>query len=267
MNNRLNIYLLRGLTRESGHWGSFIRLLQEDIPGVKVHLLDLPGSGKYVAESASTDIRKMVDFMRKDTIGQLPGNNGPNIICATSLGGMVASDWVIRYNTDFQGLVIINSSFKYICRSSERAMKGVRWDMLKILFAFSVRKREALIIKINSNKPEGYDILTDEWVKIQEKRKMSRMNILRQTIAGVTYGIKNEKPGIPLLIIGSRGDRMVCTECIKKIHAAFGGTLIWHPDAGHGLPIDDPRWLSLRIADWCMAQYNELKKTKDVSEI
>ena len=38
---------------------------------------------------------------------------------------------------------------------------------------------------------------------------------------------------------------------IDKIHIAFGGTLLWHPTSGHGLPIDDPKWLSEQVGNWC----------------
>ncbi len=265
MSDPINIYLLRGLTRESGHWGSFVGQLQQHIPTAKIFLLDLPGAGKHVHEKASFSIKRMVDFMRKEILHGLQNNPGRNIICATSLGGMLASEWVIRYKKDFQGLVIINASFKTICKSSERVQPSVRWDMLKILLTNNVEKREALIIKVNSNKPSQYKSLTQEWVDIQNKRRMSRINILKQSFAGVLYGVKGKKPEVPLLIIGSKGDRMVCPECISKIHRAFGGTLVWHPDAGHGLPIDDPLWLSQNIANWY--HYKFMKEIDDLPKI
>ena len=248
----INLFLLRGLTRESGHWGSFIDLMKKELPPTaKIFLMDLPGSGIHVKKKASVSVPVMVDFMRDIHYHQLQNPDSVNIICATSLGGMLASDWVIRYPFDFNGLVIINSSFKYICKNSERIHKRVRLDMVKILFSRTIEKREALIIKVNSNKPELYQDLCKDWSKIQYERKMTRMNIFRQSIAGYFYGLKNEKPTIPLLIIGSKGDRMVCPECIDKIHIAFGGTLLWHPTSGHGLPIDDPKWLSEQVGNWC----------------
>ncbi len=65
----VNVFLLRGLTRESGHWGQpFIDQLKQSIPNARIFLLDLPGSGQYVNDDASFSISKMVDFMRKDVI-------------------------------------------------------------------------------------------------------------------------------------------------------------------------------------------------------
>lgn len=131
----VNVFLLRGLTRESGHWGQpFIDQLKKSIPNARIFLLYLPGSGKYVNDDASFSISKMVDFMRKDVIQIDSTYSGVNIICATSLGGMVATDWTIRYPNDFQGMILINSSFKKICSLDERVQKGVRMDMIKVMF-------------------------------------------------------------------------------------------------------------------------------------
>ena len=37
---------MRGLTRESGHWGRFIGLLQDRFPAARIVALDLPGNGR-----------------------------------------------------------------------------------------------------------------------------------------------------------------------------------------------------------------------------
>ena len=245
----LNIFLIRGLTRESGHWGEFVGLLEEQLPEAKVHLIDLPGAGIHHQKKASSSAKKMVDFMRKETIDRI-NPEAYNIICATSLAGMLATEWTINFKNDFDALIMINSSFKGICKTNERASKSVRGDMFRILFTSDVKKRERLVIKVNSNKPEMIDKLLPDWVSIQEKRKMTRMNIFRQTLAGMRYSPNGKKPEIPILIIGSKGDRMVSPSCIKKMHNYFGGDLVWHPTSGHGLPLDEPEWLSKTVAEW-----------------
>lgn len=256
---KLNIYLIRGLTRESGHWGDFVNLLESQLPEVKIHLMDLPGAGVYHKTNAPCSFKKMVDFMRKDMIDTINPEEH-NIVFATSLSGMLATEWTINYKNDFDGLIMVNSSFKGICSTNERANKSVRGDMLRILLTNNIKKRERLIIKVNSNKSEMVDKLLDAWVLIQKKRKMSRMNILRQTLAGMRYELKGEKPEIPILIIGSKGDRMVSPSCIEKIHNHFGGDLIWHPTSGHGLPLDEPEWLSKTVSNWYTESFKKYKK-------
>jgi len=256
---RLNIYLIRGLTRESGHWGDFVNLFESQLPEAKIHLLDLPGAGIYHKTKAPNSFKRMVDFMRKEAIDSINPEEH-NIIFATSLAGMLATEWTINYKNDFDGLIMVNSSFKGICSINERANKSVRSDMLKILLTNNIKRRERLIININSNKPGMVDKLLNSWVLIQKKRKMSRMNIFRQTLAGMRYNLNGKKPEIPILIVGSKGDRMVSPSCTEKIHDHFGGDLIWHPTSGHGLPLDEPEWLSKIVSNWCRERFNNYKK-------
>ena len=92
-NDSVNIFLLMGLTRESGHWNpKFITDLKKNIPKARIFFLDLPGSGKYVNDDASLSIKGLVDFMRPGVLEIMKQNKGKNIICATSLGGMVACE-------------------------------------------------------------------------------------------------------------------------------------------------------------------------------
>jgi len=79
---------------------------------------------------------------------------------------------------------------------------------------------------------------------------MRRRNILRQTIAGLRYEFTGELPNVPLLILGSKKDRLVSPTCIEKVHKRFGGQLNWHPTSGHGIPIDDPMWIINSIRKW-----------------
>ncbi len=74
------------------------------------------------------------------------------------------------------------------------------------------------------------------------------------------YNLNGEKPKIPILVIGSKGDRMVSPSCIEKLHKHFGGDLIWHPTSGHGLPLDEPEWLSETVAKWSRESFKNFKK-------
>ena len=252
----INVFLLRGLTRESGHWGQpFLDALKQQIPNARIFLLDLPGSGKYVNEDASFHIKEMVDFMKKEVDSINLKYAGDNLICATSLGGMLATEWVISYPNDFQGLVFIAASFKGICDLNERVQKSVRKDMFKVMFSKNIEEKEKLIVRINSNHPENYDSISKVWIQVQNERPMTKKNIFKQAIAGMLYSTNGKKPEVPLLIVGSEGDRMVCATCTEKIHTEFGGTKVMHPTSGHGLPIDEPMWLANQISIWINSTY------------
>ncbi|MEY4604002.1 MAG: hypothetical protein RIT43_1294 [Bacteroidota bacterium] len=247
MEKRLTISLIRGLSRESGHWGEFLDFLKEEMPGVEIRLLDLPGSGVHNGKRSPLSIGRIVDFLR---IEKNLNPNDLNIVVASSLGGMVAVEWVSRYPKDFDAIVTMNSSFKKICESSERIKSSIRPELFKAMFYRKLHNREKAILNINSNKIDHGDTILNTWVDIQKKRRMTRWNILSQAYAGIRYTPKREALRIPLLILGSKMDKMVCAECIEKSHKIFGGQLVWHETAGHCIPLDAPEWVSQEIHKW-----------------
>ena len=88
-----NWLLLRGLARESAHWGDFIPLLQATFPDANVTMLDLPGTGRFHKEVSPRTIKAITDTVRRHAL-----DNGclqqPVTILAISLGAMVAWEWM-----------------------------------------------------------------------------------------------------------------------------------------------------------------------------
>jgi pimeloyl-ACP methyl ester carboxylesterase len=74
--------------------------------------------------------------------------------------------------------------------------------------------------------------------------------MLRQLIAAARYRGPAVAPAMPVLLLASRGDRLVDVACSRAMAARFGGALVEHADAGHDLPLDDPRWVAERVRDW-----------------
>ncbi|MEO8807178.1 MAG: alpha/beta hydrolase, partial [Burkholderiaceae bacterium] len=56
--------LLRGLTRESRHWGEFPMLLEAQLGPVQVVTLDLPGNGQRHAQASPTRVVDMAESCR-----------------------------------------------------------------------------------------------------------------------------------------------------------------------------------------------------------
>ncbi|HBH40280.1 MAG TPA: alpha/beta hydrolase, partial [Curvibacter sp.] len=46
MNQPVTWVLLRGLSRETGHWGGFVEAFAQPLPQARVPALDLPGNGQ-----------------------------------------------------------------------------------------------------------------------------------------------------------------------------------------------------------------------------
>jgi len=79
--------LLRGLSRESGHWGVFPLHLREQIrrlqPDAQMLLLDLPGNGVMHRQISPTHVHEMVDACRDELLRRAV--NGPVHLLAMSL--------------------------------------------------------------------------------------------------------------------------------------------------------------------------------------
>lgn len=254
----LNIFLLRGLTRESGHWGqAFLDYVESEFPNSRITMLDLPGAGVHYQEKADLTVNGMMEFIRSRASEDIENTRGKNIIMATSLGGMLATEWIANYPADFQALVMISSSFKGICKFSERVNPRIRKEVLTVPFVSDRDLKEERLLLINSNDSIHFEENLASWISIQEARPMSTMNVVRQTIAGLRYKAPESFPEIPTLIIGSYSDRLVCPSCIVKVHSYFGGDILWNETAGHGIPIDAPIWLVDGVKDWIDAGENE----------
>lgn len=259
---KLNFYLIRGLSRESGHWGDFLFHLSDEFPDATLHLIDLPGSGKHHNDSSPASIPKIVDFIRRNTTFN---DHEKNIVLSSSLGGIVAMDWVMRFPSEFDGIVMMNSTFKPICNNSERVKPKIRFKLVQLLLSSNIEKREKIMLYINSNKKLITNDLLMKWVEIQKNRKMTNWNIFMQTVAGHRYKIKATKVPIPLLILGSKNDKLVCPSCLKKTHEILGGKLKWHETAGHCIPLDEPIWVSKQIKNWLSNEQQSHENTRNWS--
>ena len=87
-----NILLIRGLSREASHWGTFPEQLSNET-GLKVFSIDLPGAGEFHQLNAPLSISGNTKFLRKRWSTLKCENEGEWFILGVSLGGMVCLDW------------------------------------------------------------------------------------------------------------------------------------------------------------------------------
>ena len=105
-----NWILLRGLARESAHWGDFVPLLQSTFPDAQITLLDLPGTGCFHRETSPSTIKAITDRVRRHALDK-GFMQQPATILALSLGAMVAWEWMRSYPEDICGATLMNTSF------------------------------------------------------------------------------------------------------------------------------------------------------------
>ena len=248
MNNALgkNWILLRGLMRESAHWGVFVPLLQATFPNAKITLLDLPGTGCFYRETSPATIQAITDRVRHHALTQ-GYLQQPATILALSLGAMVAWEWMQRYPEDICGTILMNTSFADLSPFYQR----LRWQSYKNFIALAMtrdlHKRELGILQLTCNRRDQDEQIAPAWEKIQKERPVSLENSCRQIIAAASYRPGNLKPRQPVLLLNGSGDRLVAPACSEAIHKKWQLELRRHPWAGHDLTLDDGAWVALQL--------------------
>lgn len=245
--------LLRGLTRESGHWGDFPARLQRALlvqqPDARLELLDLPGNGDKHRQSSPTHVDAMMEACRAEL--RRRGVPPPYQVLAMSLGAMVASEWAARHPGELDGVVLINTSLRPFSAFFRRLRPSNYWSLLMLsLTRLSLRRREAKVLQMTTRLQREPDQVIDDWVSIQRRRPVRRRNALRQLLAAARYRASLAKPEPPMLLLCSQGDSLVDWRCSQAISRAWGAPLRLHKHAGHDLPLDDGDWVARNVVDW-----------------
>lgn len=250
--------VLRGLTRETRHWGRLPGLLREAVGTDRLLLLDLPGNGEFAHLRAPATVADMVGFVRIAAL-QI-GAPGPYSVLAMSLGGMVATDWAQRHPSEIERLVLINTSMRPFSRMQERLRPSAWAGLLGVAAHWRDAPRaESGIHGLTCNNVETLGSDLDVWSEIRRSAPVSRGNALRQLWAAARFSAAAAKPGCPLLILSSRADKLVNPICSVKLAAAWGATHREHAWAGHDLPHDDPAWTSDQVRAWLTQEAGDPK--------
>lgn len=241
--------LLRGLTRETRHWGSLPDVLREAVGGERLLLLDLPGNGEFAHVQAPSSVAGMVGAVRDAAIQT--GVRGPYSVLAMSLGAMVATDWAQRHSAEIERLVLINTSMRPFSRLHER-LRPSAWAGLVGLAAHwrDAPRAEREIHRLTCNNVDALSADLDTWSEIRRSAPVSRGNALRQLWAAARFAAAAQRPECPLLILSSRADKLVDPMCSAKLATAWGARHREHAWAGHDLPHDDPAWTAAQVHTW-----------------
>lgn len=244
--------LLRGLTRESAHWGRFPELLQERLPpGASVLAIDIPGNGRLRQLPSPTRIEAATDNCRQQL--QALGVQPPYRLLAMSLGAMIAVDWADRHPGELAGCVLINTSLRVFSPWYQRLRPANYGALLGLLMNADPRRREELILRLTSRHPgSGAEVveLIDRWAAIREQRPVRGANALRQLLAAMCYRAPSRAPAVPLLVLASRRDALVDARCSRRLAHEWRARIAEHPTAGHDLPLDDARWVVEQVGAW-----------------
>ncbi|MDD2546835.1 MAG: alpha/beta hydrolase [Burkholderiaceae bacterium] len=240
--------LLRGLTRESAHWGPFAGDFEAAVPQARVVALDLPGNGRWYAQSSPLSVQGMVAACRAELARQ--GVAPPFYLFAMSLGGMVATEWARQAPSDIRGCVLVNTSFRAFSPFFQRLRPANYAALLGRVLPRSPEASEHMVWRLTSNAPAPPPGLLERWVAARARHPVSRSNALRQLVAAARYQAPTTAPGPPVLLLASQKDRLVHSGCSLAIARHWHCALARHPEAGHDLPLDAPGWVLEQVRQW-----------------
>lgn len=242
--------LLRGLMRESRHWGDFPVHLQQ-MSGVQhIVTLDFPGNGRLHEQSSLSRVSAMADFCHEHM--SKSGYAPPYHVLALSLGAMVAVAWNSLYPADIERLVLINTSLAPFNPFYHRLRPRNYASLIRFLILASAAGRERLILRLTSSQDRS--AILHRWIDYAREYPITRCNILQQLFAAITYRAATVPPTVPVLLLAGQQDRLVNVKCSFKLAEQWACVLRVHPLAGHDLPLDDTLWVVRQVEDWLAVQ-------------
>ena len=237
--------LLRGLTRESGHWGGFVAQFQAAQPASQVIALDLPGNGGLHRQRSPADVEAMVAHCRAALAQRQI--TGPVHILAMSLGAMVAVAWAVAYPQEVAAQVLLNTSLRPFSPFYQRLRPHNYALLLRLaLLGGSAERWERSILRITSN--GDHTEVLPRWIALRQQRPVSRANAVRQLLAAARYQAPTHPPPVPTLLLASAQDQLVSVACSRSLAQHWQCALQVHPTAGHDLPLDAGAWVVQQIS-------------------
>jgi pimeloyl-ACP methyl ester carboxylesterase len=241
-------FLLRGLTREAGHWGGFVAALAAALPDADVRTIDLPGAGTRHGEPWRAGVAEAMEVVRADA-----SCAGRRFVLGVSLGGMLTMEWAARHPDELAGVVIGASSARDLAPFWKRMRPGALPSVLLGSFRRDVERREAGIVRTISNRRDLWDELTTSWSAIARARPVSKANA-RAQITAATRWRAPARLAVPALFLVGTTDRLVHADCSRALARRYDAPLVEHPTAGHDLTTDAPEWVVDEVARWVKAR-------------
>ena len=254
-----NWLIFRGLARERRHWGSFVDIFSEMVPGTRLHGLDFPGVGTENDRSCPASIDGIVADCRRRWQALRAEVAGPWSILGISLGGMVSMDWCARHPEDFEHLVVINSSTRDLSSPLRRLNHKVIPQLAGAIMEKDPVKRERMVLGFTSRMATDIEGNARRAAAYMQDSPIKRRTVFKQLFAAARFSAPQEID-IPTLILAGAQDPLADPRCAFRLSRHLGAALHIHPEAGHDLSLDDPAWISRQVSTWLegQAEYGQI---------
>lgn len=239
--------LLRGLTRESRHWGDFVSLFQQAFPEATVVTLDLPGNGRLNQQRSPTRVEGLVADCRAQLAQRQMAP--PYHLLAMSLGAMVAVAWSHTHPQEVAAQVLINTSMRPFNAFYQRLRPANYLSLLRLAWPGTPAELcEHTIWRLTSRRQDT--AVLSQWLALRRANPVSGRNALCQLWAAARFCAPAGPLAVPSLLLASELDQLVSVACSRRLAAVWECPLQIHPGAGHDLPLDDGPWVLERVAQW-----------------
>ena len=242
--------LLRGLTREAGHWGHFVPLLREAVAPHRVLTPDLPGNGMRWAERSAATVPALMEAVRAELAAQ--GIHPPYRMLGMSLGAMACVAWAEMYADEVEAMVLVNTSLRPFSGFYQRLLPRAWLPLARLLtLGASPEAMEQAVLALTSRNNFSESAraqLIAQWVDLRQRHPVSRASAVNQLLAAARYRAPQAAPDMPILVVGTHGDRLVSPRCSEALARHWRVPLVQHADAGHDLPLDAAEWLAAQVA-------------------
>jgi len=243
--------LLRGLTREAGHWGHFTPTLQAHLPpGSRIVTPDIAGNGALHQQASATSVPAMAEQIRRQLTAM--GCEPPYSVVAMSLGAMVTVAWMHAQAHELARAVLINTSLRPHSPFWHRLQPRQYPTAARLIFTRpSPLQWEQAVMRMTCQHPPDVDQTLQRWLALRAQHPVSLGNGLKQLWAATQYRAPLEVPAqVPTLLLHSARDQLVNPACTRTLAERWQWPVACHPTAGHDLPLDDGKWVARQIGHW-----------------
>ena len=239
-------FLLRGLSREAGHWGDFVPAFARAFPSADVVALDLPGAGLRRDERWPGSVAAAAAAVR-DAALRAPA--GRRFVFGVSLGGMLTMEWAARFPGELAGVVIGASSARDLSPFWKR-MRPIAWKPILLgSLERDVARREAAIVRTICNHADHWDTTTSAWASLARERPLHHATARGQILSAIRWRAPSALP-VPALFLTGERDRMVHADCTRALARRYRAPVAFHPTAGHDLTTDAGDWVIDQVRRW-----------------
>ena len=240
--------LLRGLSRESGHWGPFVPALAAALPEARILPLDLPGTGSRLSERSPRSMRGIMEKTR-EAPELRSSTDGPVFLFGLSLGGMVAMEWAARHASELAGAIIAASSTSDVAPLWKRFSPRAILDIGLGLFDPDPMRRHERSARLLLNRKDLRKDAIRLWAQIERERPITRGTLRAQMMAAGDYRAP-DAIDVPLRFLVGAKDRLVDADCSRILAKRYGAPLSAHPEAGHDLTTDATEWVVREVVQF-----------------